>query len=709
MEELITAAMHGGGMGGGGGHMGGGGGMGGGGHGGGEETASNNLSKPVIFTEGVGLTLSGSPNTFSFTTPYDLNGDSLITDADKIAGYYLFAQKTTGNEWQADSLLIPADDLDTTNLFVSTIDWGDSIEGGKPIAVNRPTRIEVSFYKNLAEPLTGDVALDSTMTGYPMELLANASSPTEVQGASASDYPITGELPNSSVLTEESTEASVYAHTAQFVLQYINGTPEANDFLWDSALGYWADADPTDTVTIEEPVSGLTFSGEVTVSGKVVYGLSQGGWSPDQAGTYRATVFFPKAGNLQLGQAEILASSEESITDIVPLAQESGGEEPPTESGPGAQIDGLNNLTYLDIFVNGNQPPVVEPIALEKTEDDPDFTLNLLSTATDPEGDLLTATNIDYGANDGRNPITLPLGTVEVEGSDLVIRPRQLNDLTAGQRVIIQASFVVSDGENSSPSTATITVEGRDELTPPSGGGGGSDGGGTSVSPPTGGGSSAQAPSPIQTLDRDDVILGTDGDDRLQGGRGQDRLYGNSGRDLLRGGKDDDFLQGGVGDDSAYGDLGNDVVRGGKDNDMVQGGMGNDTVYGDMGNDVVRGGKDDDILEGGMGDDMLYGDLGNDLLDGGAGFDVLTGGAGEDTFRIRLADMTGENKQPDRILDFDLQSDRLDLDDTITRQMLTFGDGILMAQINGQAIALAELTGLNGISGPDLISQLQIV
>ena len=167
MENLITAAMHGGG--------GGMGGVGHGGGGGGEETASNNLSQPVIFTEGVALTLSGSPNTFSFETPYDLDGDGQITDADRINGYYLFAQKTNGNLWQADSLLIPLDDLNTTNLFVSTIDWGDSIEGGKPIAIDRPTRIEVSFYKNLSAPLSGDVALDPTMTAYPMQLLANPS------------------------------------------------------------------------------------------------------------------------------------------------------------------------------------------------------------------------------------------------------------------------------------------------------------------------------------------------------------------------------------------------------------------------------------------------------------------------------------------------------------------------------------------------------
>ena len=385
---------------------------------------------------------------------------------------------------------------------------------------------------------------------------------------------------------------------------------------------------------------------------------AKGGWSPDKAGTYRATVFFPKTGNLQLGQAEILVSTEPSAVTAITLAEgDGGGEEPPTESGPGAQIDGINNLTYLDIFVNGNQPPIVLPILLGKTEDDPDFTLSLVSTATDPEGDVLTASNVAYLATNGTNPITLPDGTLEVQGSNLLVRPSMLNSLNAGQQIIIQTSFSVSDGVNLSPSTATITIDGRDEaLPPPSGGGSG--GGGGSVSTP---------------------------------GRG----------DIPR----ESFFP-------TLGTAENDIIRGTKGNDLLQGRQGSDTLYGDSGNDVLRGGKDNDFLQGGMGDDLIYGDLGNDILDGGKGFDVLTGGLGEDIFRVRLQDMTEGDRQPDRILDFDLRSDKLDLDDSITRQMLTFNNEMLLAQINGQAILLVELSGLSGLSGLnglDLISQIQIV
>ena len=661
MTDLISAAMG-----------PGGGGHGGGGHGGGgepEETASNNLSYPVIFTDGTALTLAGVPNEYTLTTPYDLNGDGVITAADQINGYYLFAQKVAANTWQADSLLLPADEDPATNLFVSTIDWGDSIEGGKPIAMGRPTRIEISFYKDLATPLAGDVALEPTMTSYPMQLLANPSSPTEVQGASAAAYPLSGVLPSTDVLTLESSEASVYAHTAKLALQYITGTPEVGDVLWNG--DYWVDADLNDAVTIDGPIGGLTFGGEITVSGKVVYGLSMGGWRPDRAGTYRATVYFPETGNLQLDSAAILASTEESTETI--MAAEGTGEEPPTDTSAGAQIDGLHNLTYLDLFVEGNQPPVVQPIVVEKTEDDPDFTISLISTAIDPEQDDLTVSNVVVVASDGTSPVTLPVGTTEVQGSNVVIRPSLLNALSSGQKVIIQASFSVSDGTNVVPSTSTITVDGRDESTsPPSGGDGGGSAGSGSVTPPSAGPSTPPitAESPKDPGNGDPPqgdppsMIGTAGADRIHGTRADDRIIGGAGNDRLKGHK------------------------------------GRDTLFGEAGNDALFGNKGDDVLDGGAGDDVLW---------GGLGVDDLTGGAGADTFRLRLRQAQGRNNQPDRILDFDLSRDRLDLDSSISRQMLSFGDGLLMVQFRNQELVLAQLGNLNGLSGSELINQIQLV
>lgn len=617
-DRIPTAMAHGGG---GGGH--------GGGHGGGrggEETAANNLSFPVIFTDGVALPLAGVANQYTFNTPYDLNGDGGITSADQQDGSYLFAQKVEGNTWQADTLLIPADEDPATNLFVSTIDWGDSLEGGKPIAIGRPTRIEISFFKNLGTPLQRDVALEPTMTSYPMQLLANPSSPDEVQGASAATYPLSGELPNENVLVSESTEASVYGQDAELALQFITGVPAADDFIWNG--DYWVDADLSDSVTIDAPIAGLSFGGEVTVSGKVVYGVSMGGWRPERAGTYRATVFFPEAGNLQLDAATILASTEEG-EDSEAVAQT-------------AQIDGLRNLTYLDLFVEGDQSPVVAPIVLTKSEDDPDFVISLISSATDPEGAELTASNVVVVASDGISPVTLPPGTTEVQGSNLLIRPSLLEALNSGESLTIQASFSVSDGTNLVPSTATITVAGRDASGPP-----------PNASSPGEKPGEESGGEAIDSPPRENT--GTRAREQIIGGPGNDRLRGRNGNDRLVGG---------------------------------------------AGQDVLIGKKGDDVLDGGPG---------RDLLKGGAGVDALIGGSGADTFRLRLKSISGKDSQPDRIFDFDLRRDRLDLDRSIRRQMLSFTNGLLTVQIKNQETALAQLGSLNGISESELMDQIRLV
>ena len=520
--------------------------MGGGGMGGGEEeSAGNNLSFPVIFTDGVGVTLAGLPDAFEFTTPYDLNGDQTIDLNDQINGYYLFAQKTAGNTWQADSALIPADQDLSTNVFVSTVDWGDSLEGTRPLAVGRPVRVEISFYKDLGTSFAGDVALDPTMTSYPMQLLANPSSPSEVQGASASQFPISGtSLPDPRVLTEESTLASVYSQNAKLVIQHVVGTPEPGDFTWNG--DYWVDADISDGVTIDDPVQGLTFGAEVTVAGKVVYGVSQGGWRPSQAGTYRLTTAFPTDGNFQLDQAQIQVSTEEVAT----AAAESGD---PTTGAGVASIDVPNNLTFLDILVGGNQFPSVAPITLVKTEDDPTFNVDLLSQATDPEGQPLTVGNLTLQATDGTNPVTLPSDAVQASGSSLTVNPSVFDSLVKGEVRIIQASYSVSDGVNTVPTTATITINGLDE-----------------------GASEDQAVSVIKKKGRY-FMTGSFGNDVLRGGEKKDRISGGDGDDLLIGKK---------GNDRLYGGNGNDVLRGGAGPDWLRGGYGRDELIGGSGKDT---------------------------------------------------------------------------------------------------------------------------
>ncbi|WP_143736662.1 beta strand repeat-containing protein, partial [Erythrobacter dokdonensis] len=120
-------------------------------------------------------------------------------------------------------------------------------------------------------------------------------------------------------------------------------------------------------------------------------------------------------------------------------------------------------------------------------------------------------------------------------------------------------------------------------------------------------------------------------------------------------------------------------------NDTIDGGEGNDIIYGQEGNDIISGGD------------------GIDLIVGGTGADTLTGGAGADTFRISSAESSvlvggtgnsGTITGYDRITDFELGLDTLDLVGTpVLANFSSTNDSTLT--INGQTVKSHSIS--NGI------------
>ncbi len=197
----------------------------------------------------------------------------------------------------------------------------------------------------------------------------------------------------------------------------------------------------------------------------------------------------------------------------------------------------------------------------------------------------------------------------------------------------------------------------------------------------------------------DDVVSGSAGQDTVFGGQGNDTLnyaadgsavllsgnlgndsvMGGSGPDTLLGGEGSDTIAGGAGSDLIYGNQGADsIVAAGSGGattlgqDTVFGGQGDDTVdysrntngsiiYGNLGNDSLLGGSGADVLYGGQGNDVLVGGDGTDTLVGGLGADTLTGGANGDLFVISPGSSGNAASMADRIADFVVGLDRLDL------------------------------------------------
>lgn len=267
---------------------------------------TNNLSFPAIAVDG--FTINGITGTL-FTTPY--TGDYPGLTAEQILDLQAtgpwYAQKVTGNVWQADYL------AGQTTASVTWIDWGDNIESVNPV-IRRPFRLEVVLFRDLLEA--------EAMTGYTMAVLGNPSSPDEIQGTNTVTY--------------ESLRATVISNQPRLAIQYLgDGIPALT---WDADMGRWVRED-----NVVPAVSPVGFAPELNVAGKYIYGASSGGWKPTVAGYYRITFYIPTGTGVDLTGAAVLQPLPEEVAALA--AEGEGGATP--------VVDAEHNLSYVDVHVDG--------------------------------------------------------------------------------------------------------------------------------------------------------------------------------------------------------------------------------------------------------------------------------------------------------------------------------------------------------------------
>lgn len=274
-----------------------GGGGGGGGH---TEPVGNNLSFPAIALEGITLTpLTETTFTVPYTGPYTGLTTEEIALLEATGLWY--AQKVQGNLWQADFT------NGNASVDITFIDWGDVIEAVNPKTA-RPFRVEVTLYTDIS---------DEPLTGYDMVMLANPSSPNEVQGTKADN-------------TYESVWATVTSDVPNMIIQPF--APGAS-LTWDPDLLQWVG------VGVALPITGFIFAPELNVGGKYIYGASQGGWRPTQAGRYRLTFYLDGNSNIDMRGAEI-GNYAGNIKWTTPEIKASA-----------PVVDRILNLTYADVTV----------------------------------------------------------------------------------------------------------------------------------------------------------------------------------------------------------------------------------------------------------------------------------------------------------------------------------------------------------------------
>jgi len=282
---------------------------------------TNNLSFPAVAADGFEIPDPPVTNP-SLTTVYDTDTTTPEIEPFLLDELPCYAQKVTGNTWQAASV------SPTTTVGVFGVDWGDNVDSVYP-AVKRPYRLELVLYDDAADWLeTAPGGLVGN--AFRMAVLANPSSPDEIQGTNGVRY--------------DSTYATVVtgATHAKLVIQNITGYDALS---WNGAV--WADA-----VTGEvPPITTIGFGPELNVAGKYIFGGSTGGWKPASAGTYRVT-FYLSDSNVSFAGASLGDLGEDGVWVPAPAVTvaEEGDEELP-KAVP--VLDTALDLTYVDLQVQG--------------------------------------------------------------------------------------------------------------------------------------------------------------------------------------------------------------------------------------------------------------------------------------------------------------------------------------------------------------------
>ncbi|MFY0614466.1 MAG: hypothetical protein JXQ99_23250 [Hyphomicrobiaceae bacterium] len=126
--------------------------------------------------------------------------------------------------------------------------------------------------------------------------------------------------------------------------------------------------------------------------------------------------------------------------------------------------------------------------------------------------------------------------------------------------------------------------------------------------------------------------------------------------DIIKRNTDIEYLQ-----DDAF--IAHARVGGDDDDNNLVGSDNHDLMIGFAGKDVLKGKDGDDDIYAGADNDKVWGGKGDDLIVGEGGNDQLSGGRGRDMFVFE------QGSGRDKVLDFDVRKDTLDISDYDVRSM----------------------------------------
>lgn len=325
-----------------------GGGMGGPGGGGETETAGNNLSFPVLWSDGVEKTLRTAPAGYTGVpmlggawwyvwgeNPIDPQAPIYSCDPTLVPSclpvpapadlYKAYLQKDEFNYWEAYNAT-PAE-----ATYIDSVDWGDNLES-VDFSTTSKVRVEIGLYQNLL----------TAVTEYAMRHVSGWGT-DEVHGLQTSL--------NNEVVYGPGTQATVYTPNARLTIQKITSSTGHLD--WDPHINAWIGdcSAPVFNQAIYQASDGPTyFNAEVNVKGKIIYGYN---WNVRTTGSgtglYRITFSFDGPD-----ESRTLNTFFDSETAIIVPAEEVEVSEAPGGGGV-AYLDDVYDITYIDVNITSNR------------------------------------------------------------------------------------------------------------------------------------------------------------------------------------------------------------------------------------------------------------------------------------------------------------------------------------------------------------------
>ena len=283
----------------------------------GEETSTNNLSYPVIWSDGVSI-LTPLPETeWTFAPITDPASQCFMGDTgglpvpeDAVCYYDIEApvgdspqvwwlQQREANKWQAFNPLA------TQSVAITGVDWGDDLESRDNFNTRSIIRTEVVLLKNVVDDPTSEFdAADFLAFEMSGAVPGTANSPVEMHGTNYGG-PVNPTLGTQTLidptLVRPGFQATMYSACARFIIQKVVGDPAS--LQWNPADGHWgpisAVNNPVFNGAIYPDALADDYSAEINVSGSLIYGYN---WNlrkvGEGAGLYRLTYVLDGGGDV---------------------------------------------------------------------------------------------------------------------------------------------------------------------------------------------------------------------------------------------------------------------------------------------------------------------------------------------------------------------------------------------------------------------------